>query len=137
MPVTVNDSQNVLNEKSLTGQRRGVQRRKAYTIDFKLKTVTLLETAKAENLKSKLMSVARKMKINKSLVSKWNKDKENILKYKVNNMGSSRAPSRFRRNVTVSTPGCNVSVNSNWVHPLHGKIFLSERIQTTRANFFV
>ena len=45
------------------------------------------------------------MKINKSLVSKWNSDRENILKYKVNNMGSSRVPCRVRRNVTVSTPG--------------------------------
>ena len=34
----------------------------------------------------------------------------------------------------------NVSVNSNWVHPLPatpGKIFLSQRIPATRANFFV
>ena len=55
VPVAVNDSQNILNEKPLTGKSKGSQRRKTHTIDFKLKTVKLFERAKGENIKSKLM----------------------------------------------------------------------------------
>ena len=85
--------------------RIGAKIRKTYTIDFKLKAIKLVEEAKKRISKKKnpIQYVANKMKVNKSLISKWCKNtKEKLSEYREKNIGSSRTPCRVRRNADLS-----------------------------------
>ena len=84
-----------------TNNRRGANRRKSYTIDFKIKNLDLLNTMKELKTKKLWEKVAERSGVSKSLVVKWNKDREKLLselaliKKKKNN-GALR-PTRQRR----------------------------------------
>ena len=67
-----------------TEKRRGCNRRKSYTVDFKLKTVQLLQNLGELNTKKKWEKVAEMQGISKSLVVKWHKSKEKLVKFYVN-----------------------------------------------------
>ena len=58
--------------------RRGANQRKSYTIDFKIKTLDLLDTMKELKTKNLWEKVAERRGISKSLVVKWNKDRVKI-----------------------------------------------------------
>ena len=57
-----------------TNNRRGANQRKSYTIDFKIKTLDLLDTMKELKTKKLWEKVAERRGVSKSLVVKWNKD---------------------------------------------------------------
>lgn len=84
-----------------TDRRRGCSKRKSYTVDFKLKTLKLLDSLSELKTKKKWEKVAEKQGISKSLVVKWNKNREKLqLELKLNrrkeNAGSLK-DSRKRR----------------------------------------
>ena len=58
-----------------TNNRRGGNQRKSYTIDFKIKTLDLLDTMKELKTKKLWEKVAEIRGVSKSLVVKWNKDR--------------------------------------------------------------
>lgn len=88
-----------------TNNRRGRSKRKSYTIHFKLQTIQLLDTLKELKTKRVWDKVAEKQGISKSLVVKWNKDREKIIsqldlnKHKKNE-GATRAITQRRQLVT-------------------------------------
>ena len=85
--------------------RIGAKTRKTYTIDFKLKAIKLVKEAKKRISKKKnpIQYVANKMKVNKSLISKWCKNtNKKLSEYREKNIGSSRTPCRVRRNADLS-----------------------------------
>ena len=61
-----------------TEKRRGCSRSKSYTVDFKLKTVQLLDNLGELNTKKKWEKVAEMQGISNSLVVKWHKNKEKL-----------------------------------------------------------
>ena len=84
-----------------TDRRRGCSKRKSYTVDFKLKTLKLLDSLCEVKTKKRWEKVAEKQGISKSLVVKWNKNREKLqLELKLNrrkeNAGSLK-DSRKRR----------------------------------------
>lgn len=58
-----------------TNNPQGVNQRKSYTIDFKVKTLDLLDTMKELKTKKLWEKVAERRGDSKSLVVKWNKDR--------------------------------------------------------------
>lgn len=97
-------------EESLSGNnkannRRGANRRKSYTIYFKIKTLDLLDTMKELKTKKLWEKVAERRGISKSLVVKWNKDRIKIrgqlaLNKTNQNKGAAR-PTRYRRQLVA------------------------------------
>ncbi|XP_031552348.1 uncharacterized protein LOC116289542 [Actinia tenebrosa] len=81
--------------------RRGANRRKSYTIDFKLKTLDLLGTLKEPKSKKLWVKVAERRGISKSLVVKWNKDRRKIQEQlalnKIKKNKGTAKPTRQRR----------------------------------------
>ena len=61
-----------------TDKRRGCNRRKSYTVDFKIKTLQLLDSLSELKTKKKWEKVAEKQGISKSLVVKWNKNRAKL-----------------------------------------------------------
>ena len=57
--------------------RRGQNKRKSYTVEFKMKTLELLDSLSGS--KKKWQKVAKERGINKSLVIKWNKNRNKLL----------------------------------------------------------
>ena len=85
-----------------TEKRWGCNRRKSYTVDFKLKTVQLLQNLGELNTKKKWEKVAEMQGISKSLVVKWHKSKEKLeLELKMNrvkkNAGSVKEARKRRK----------------------------------------
>ena len=84
-----------------TDKRQGCNRRKSYTVDFKIKTLQLLDSLSELKTKKKWEKVAEKQGISKSLVVKWNKNRAKVqselkLNRQTKNAGSLVA-SRKRR----------------------------------------
>jgi hypothetical protein len=76
-----------------TNNRQGANRRKSYTIDFKIKTLDLLDTMKELKTKKLWEKVAERSGVSKSLVVKWNREKllsELALNKKKKNNGALR-----------------------------------------------
>ncbi len=103
-------------------KRRGRKQPRSYTIEFKKQTLDLLDQLTAT--KKKWNKVAEARGINKSLVMKWNKNRQTILQeialnkhYK--NAGGIRA-SRQRRKMT------GVKANHSERYPLAANILVSE-----------
>ena len=89
-------------QKKGTENRRGSSKRKSYTVEFKKKTLDLLDSL--ANSKNKWKKVADEKQVSKCLVVKWNKARESILaeisknKHK-RNAGSAREARCRRRMV--------------------------------------
>lgn len=62
-----------------TNNRRGANQRKSYTIDFKIKTLDLLDTMKELKTKKLWEKVSERSGVSKSLVVKWNKEQKKLL----------------------------------------------------------
>ncbi len=76
---------NTQSQAAVIDRRRGCSKRKSYTVDFKLKTLKLLDSFSELETKKKWENVAEKQGINKSLVVKWNKNREKLqLEIKLN-----------------------------------------------------
>ena len=79
------DINNTQSQAAAIDRRRGCSKRKSYTVDFKLKTLKLLDSLSELKTKKKWEKVAEKQGINKSLVVKWNKNREKLqLEIKLN-----------------------------------------------------
>ena len=66
-------------EASASKGLRGSQARKSYTVDFKVKTIRLLDTVRDDNkIKHKIKHVAKEKGLHKSIVTKWNKEREKL-----------------------------------------------------------
>ena len=81
--------------------RRGQNQRKSYTVEFKLKTLEFLDFFTELKVKKKWEKVAKEKGASKSLVIKWNKNREKLkkelaLSQQNRNMGSLKA-TRHRR----------------------------------------
>eukprot|EP00112_Aurelia_sp_Birch-Aquarium-sp1_P024456 Seg7753.1 transcript_id=Seg7753.1/GoldUCD/mRNA.D3Y31 product="hypothetical protein" protein_id=Seg7753.1/GoldUCD/D3Y31 len=93
--------------KHSTNSDKSKCRRSSYTIDFKLKVIDFLEELNASpQIKNKYELVTKKFKITKSMVSKWKKQKELLIKEasKVSNKTTKTAldsakTARTRRNL--------------------------------------
>lgn len=84
-----------------TNNRRRANQRKSYTMDFKIKTLDLLDTMKELKTKKLWEKVAGRRGVSKSLVVKWNKDRGKLrsqlaLNKTKRNKGTAR-PTRQRR----------------------------------------
>lgn len=100
---------------SVTGEnsnsrRRGANQRKSYTIDFKLKTLDLLDTMKELKSKNVWKKVAERRGISKSLVVKWNRDRSKIqdqlnLNKNKKNKGTTQATRQRRQLVSGKLKG--------------------------------
>ena len=60
-----------------SNSRRGSNKRKSYTVDFKTKTLDLLDSLKSST--NKYNTVAKQQGVNRSLVFKWEKNRSKIL----------------------------------------------------------
>ena len=103
-------------------KRRGRKQRRSYTVEFKKQTLDLLDQLTAT--KKKWNKVAEARGINKSLVIKWNKNRQTILQEitlnKQNkNAGGIRA-ARQRRKMT------GVKANHSEKYPLAANLLVSE-----------
>lgn len=67
------------NANNKPNKRRGRDQRKSYTIDFKIKTLELLVTMKELKTRKIWKKVAEKRGFSKSLVVKWNKNRNKML----------------------------------------------------------
>lgn len=107
-----------------TEKRRGCSRSKSYTVDFKLKTVQLLDNLGELNTKKKWEKVAEMQGISNSLVVKWHKNKEKLnseLKMnRVKKNAGSMKEARERRKLV-----CEKSNNSER-YPLAAERVVSE-----------
>ena len=116
-----------------TEKRRGCSRRKSYTVDFKLKTVQLLDNLGELNTKKKWEKVAEMQGICKSLVVKWHKNKEKLkseLKMdRVKKNAGSMKEARKRRKLV-----CEKSNNSER-YPLAAERVVSEFEEQVGARF--
>ena len=88
-----------------TNNRRGGNQRKSYTIEFKIKTLDLLDTMKELRTKKLWEKVAERRGVSKSLVVKWNKDRVKLrsqlaLNKTKKNKGAAR-PTRHEDNLCV------------------------------------
>ena len=68
----------VLKEESLGNKQRGREKRKSYTVEFKKKTLDLLDSLTSSKNKYKIVS--REKGVYQSLVQKWNKSRGQIFK---------------------------------------------------------
>ena len=89
---------------SRSNNRKGRDTRKSYTVEFKKKTLDLLDSLKSSTKKYNI--VAKQQGVNRSLVFKWEKNRSKIftelsLNKKKQNTGGSR-PMRQRRRITAN-----------------------------------
>ena len=89
---------------SRSNNRKGRDTRKSYTVEFKKKTLDLLDSLKSSTKKYNI--VAKQQGVNRSLVFKWEKNRSKIftelsLNKKKQNTGASR-PMRQRRRITAN-----------------------------------
>ena len=89
---------------SRSNNRKGRDTRKSYTVEFKKKTLDLLDSLKSSTKKYNI--VAKQQGVNRSLVFKWEKNRSKIftelsLNKKKQNTGGSR-PMRQRRRITAT-----------------------------------
>jgi hypothetical protein len=93
-----------------TKNRRGADQRKSYTMDFKIKTLDLLDVMKELKTKKLWEKVAERRGISKSLVVKWNKDRIDIrgqlaLNKTKKNKGAARSTRQRRQLVSGKVKG--------------------------------
>ena len=90
-------------ESAATDNRRGQSRRRSYTVAFKLKTLELLDSLTGLKIKKKRWEkVAKERGVSKSLVIKWNKNREKLkteveLNKHKGNTGNLRAARQRRK----------------------------------------
>ena len=72
-------SATVIDEKDYHEKRRGSDQRKSYTLEYKMKTLKLLDSFTQNNTKNKWSKVADLQGISKSMVIKWNKERSKIV----------------------------------------------------------
>ncbi len=98
------DINNTQSQAAAIDRRRGCSERKSYTVDFKLKTLKLLDSLSELKTKKKWEKVAEKQGINKSLVVKWNKNREKLqLEIKLNRRKKKRRQlERFKKKEKIS-----------------------------------
>eukprot|EP00794_Sanderia_malayensis_P021199 gene21199-23281_t len=103
-------------------KRRGRKQRRSYTVEFKKQTLDLLEQLTAT--KKKWNKVAEARGINKSLVIKWNKNRQTILQEialnKQNKIAGGIRAARQRRKMT------GVKANHSERYPLAANLLVSE-----------
>ena len=102
-----------------TNNRRGANQRKSYTIDFKIKTLDLLDTMKELKTKKLWEKVAVRRGVSKSLVVKWSKDRVKIrsqlaLNKTEKNNGAAR-PTPQRRQYFQNCAWMDSEINMQWV----------------------
>ncbi|XP_028404065.1 tigger transposable element-derived protein 2-like [Dendronephthya gigantea] len=83
-------------------KRRGSAKRNSYTLDFKIKTLNRLDQIKTKGKVGKFLAVAKERGVSKSLVIKWNKEKDRLQEQLVlnkyrKNTGPTTAARRRRR----------------------------------------
>ena len=78
-------------EASTSMGKRGSQGRKSYTVDFKVNTFRLLDTVRDDNkIKHKTKHGAKEKGLHKSIVTKWEKEREKLFaEYDYNKMNSN------------------------------------------------
>ena len=83
-------------------KRRGSAKRNSYTLDFKIKTLNRLDQIKTKGKVGKFLAVAKERGVSKSLVIKWNKERDRLQEQLVlnkyrKNTGPTTAARRRRR----------------------------------------
>jgi len=73
-----NDPIVIDSNESLANKRRGSEKRKSYTVEFKKKTLDLFDSLKSSINRYNIVS--REKGVHRSLVQKWNKNRSQILK---------------------------------------------------------
>lgn len=112
----------IVNEESLGKKRRGSEKRKSYTVEFKKKTLDFLDSLTSSKNKYKIVS--REKSVHRTLVQKWDKNRGQIFKElelnkRCKNSGNIR-DARQRRKMVSEKP------KHHERYPLAAKLVIAE-----------
>lgn len=112
----------IVNEESLGKKRRGSEKRKSYTVEFKKKTLDFLDSLTSSKNKYKIVS--REKGVHRTLVQKWDKNRGQIFKElelnkRCKNSGNIR-DARQRRKMVSEKP------KHHERYPLTAKLLIAE-----------